>query len=622
MNNIGRTNNQKNPAPIRLNGQYVIMAVVGIALIVALYYLSQYNYLLFHSFAEGFSIVIAFAIFAIAWNSRRFLDNNYMLLIGIAYLFVGILDFLHTLAYKGMGIFPGYDTNLATQIWVAARYLESLALLTAALLMKKKLNVYIVFHVYIVVTALIIVSIFYWNIFPTAFIEGVGLTPFKKISEYVISLILAGAIWLLYKNRHEFDTGITRLMVASMIVTIASEMSFTLYTDAYGIANMVGHLLKILSFYLIYKALIETGLRSPYDLLFRNLKQSEQRWATTLSGIGDAVIATDDTGKITFLNGMAESLTGWKLAEAGDKQIPEVSRFIDEQTRKVTENPVARVIREGSVINLGTNTLLVAKYGKEIPIDGSVAPIKDENGKITGVVLAFRDITERRKAEKVKDEFIGLVSHELRTPMTVIKGALKVAMSEGISPEDLKALITDAAESSEDLAQILDNLIELSRYQSDRLRLSMARRNIGQIIIDVVESEKKHLGSHRFTLDILKDLPMIDIDEVRLRQIIRNLLSNAAKYSPAGTEIKVSADRNGDSIVVGVKDEGKGISAGDQARLFQFFERLEEDITGKPGLGLGLLVCKRLVEAHSGRIWVESELGKGTTFRFSLPIPS
>jgi PAS domain S-box-containing protein len=620
MQNVNEVRQEISHGAHGARNRIIVTAVIGVALLVGLYFLSQFNYLLFHSFAEGFSIVIAFAIFAIAWNSRRLTGNNYLLFIGIAYLFVGSLDFIHTLAYKGMGVFPGYGTNLATQLWISARYLESLSLLAAPLLFHRKLHTTMAFLSYALVTGLILASIFYWNIFPAAFIDGIGLTPFKVISEYVISVILAGAIWLLFRHRNEFSTSVFRLVVASIAVTITSEMAFTLYTDAYGIANMIGHLLKILSFYLIYKAIIETGLRNPYDLLFRNLKQSEQRWATTLASIGDAVIATDATGKITFMNAVAEALTGWKFAEAANKLITEVLHIINEKTRQASENPVTKVIAEGSVVSLANHTILVKKDGTEIPIDDSGAPIRDQDGGINGVVLVFRDITERRKTEQIKDEFIGLVSHELRTPMTVITGALSVAMSEGISAEESKELLRDAVKSSEDLAQILDNLIELSRYQSDRLRLNIARKDVGQIVQDIAETEGRHQDGHHLTVAISRNLPVTEVDEVRIRHIIRNLLSNAVKYSTVNTNIHISVEKKDDNILIGVKDQGQGISTKDKAKLFQSFERLEGNSGNKTGLGLGLLVCKRLVEAHDGHIWVESEPGQGSTFYFSLPI--
>jgi PAS domain S-box-containing protein len=319
---------------------------------------------------------------------------------------------------------------------------------------------------------------------------------------------------------------------------------------------------------------------------------------------------------------VAESLTGWTFQEATNKLIIEVLHIINEKTRNVVENPVTRVIKEACVVGLANHTILLKKDGTEIPIDDSGAPIRDEEGKITGVVLVFRDITERRKGEQIKDEFIGMVSHELRTPMTVITGALSVAMSEGITLEESRELLQDAERSSEGLAQILDNLVELSRYQSDRLRLTVTRTNVGQLVQNIAETEKTRLDSHRISLTIADDLPPSDVDVVRVRQIIRNLLSNAAKYSPPNTDIHISVEKKDEYILIGVKDHGRGISPEDQAKLFQSFERLQESSSNKPGLGLGLLVCKRLVEAHGGKIWVESEPGKGSTFYFSLHLVS
>jgi hypothetical protein len=157
--------------------------VGGALILVGLYLSSLYSYLLFHSFAEIFSVIVAAAIFIIAWNSRRFLDNSYFLFLGVAFLFVGALDLVHTLAYKGMGIFPEYGTNLATQLWIGARYLQSLALLIAPLLIGRRLRVNWLLAGYGLVTALLLVSIFYWQNFPVCFVEGVGLTTFKKVSE-------------------------------------------------------------------------------------------------------------------------------------------------------------------------------------------------------------------------------------------------------------------------------------------------------------------------------------------------------------------------------------------------------------------------------------------------------
>jgi hypothetical protein len=250
--------------------------VSGILILFGLYLTSLYSYLLFHSIAEIFSIVIACGIFMISWNSRRLLDNNYIMFLGVAYLFIGGVDMAHTLAYKGMGVFKGYGPNLPTQLWIAGRYLESLSLFIAPLSFSRRVKPPIIVAAYFMVTSFLLATIFYWHIFPDCFAEGTGLTSFKKISEYIISCILVGAITLLYQKREQFDPGVLHLLIISIVTTIGAELAFTFYISVYGLSNLVGHLLKIVSYYLIYKAIIETGLVKPYNLLFRNLKSSEK----------------------------------------------------------------------------------------------------------------------------------------------------------------------------------------------------------------------------------------------------------------------------------------------------------------------------------------------------------
>jgi len=252
-------------------------AAGGFALVMAALYLMRLrSYLLFHSFVEIFTIVVAVGIFAIAWNSREHFDNNYLLFIGIAYLFVALIDLLHTLAYQGMNVFTGNTANLATQLWIVARYIQALSLLLAPFFLGKKLKVGAVFASYTAVTTLALLSIFYWNVFPECFITGVGLTRFKNLSEYLICFTLALSIALLVKKKDAFESDVVWLLIGSIVLTIASELFFTLYRHPYGLPNYLGHVLKLLSFYLVYRAVIVTGLKRPVDLLFRDLKHSEE----------------------------------------------------------------------------------------------------------------------------------------------------------------------------------------------------------------------------------------------------------------------------------------------------------------------------------------------------------
>lgn len=246
-------------------------------ILVAFYSLHHYHYLLFHSLAEIFSIVIAGCIFVIVWNTKKLIDNNYLLFIGLAYLFIALLDLLHTLAYSGMGIFDSAEeSNLATQLWIASRYFQSTALCAGCFFITRKINLKVVFLIFFSVFLFLIGSIFLWNIFPDCYSESQGITQFKKISEYCIALILLFTIFLLRRYRHSFDKKVFTLLILSIGTTILSELVFTFYIHVYGFANLFGHLLKIVSFYFIYKAIVVTSFIQPQHILYRKLQQNEQ----------------------------------------------------------------------------------------------------------------------------------------------------------------------------------------------------------------------------------------------------------------------------------------------------------------------------------------------------------
>jgi signal transduction histidine kinase len=235
--------------------------------------------------------------------------------------------------------------------------------------------------------------------------------------------------------------------------------------------------------------------------------------------------------------------------------------------------------------------------------------------------VAEQELAVTKKVDALKDEFIGMVSHELKTPLTVIIGALNVAMTENIPHDEVKTLIGDAAASAEALSSMVENLLELSREQSQRLSLHAEKTQIEPIVRHVIDKLKDISPNNRFIIGIPTKLPQAFVDPIRIERVLYNLVENAIKYSPQGGEIKISCTFHDTEIVVGVTDHGIGISAEDQRRLFQKFQRLEvQKKYDIGGVGLGLRVCRILVEAHSGRIWLESEPGKGSTFFFSIPL--
>lgn len=297
---------------------------------------------------------------------------------------------------------------------------------------------------------------------------------------------------------------------------------------------------------------------------------------------------------------------------------------------------VSGMIGEDSAVaamKLGANDYVMKSNLKRLPVvvqrEIADAEIRKERKKAEEELQKKNEELQKKEEELrvakqielLKDEFIGMVSHELKTPLTVIIGALNVAEEKGMRVNEIKGLVHDAATSAESLAAMVDNLLELSRHQSNRLSLQTTQTQIEPAVRAVINKLKDRSSKHKLAGNIPPDLPNVLMDPIRVERVLHNLVENAIKYSPQGGEIKVGVRREDSHLIIGVSDQGIGISLEDQQKLFQKFERL--DIQKKfeiGGVGLGLRVCQILVEAHGGRIWVESEKGKGLTFFFSLPI--
>jgi signal transduction histidine kinase len=441
--------------------KYILFVAAAAVSIAGLYLLSRLNYLLFHSSVEVFSIVISFAIFAIAWNARRMMDSGYLLFIGIACLFVGGVDLLHTLAYSGMGVFPETGANLATQLWIATRYLLSFSFLAALFFANRRFRPSIVIAGYAVATALLFGSIFYWGNFPTAFTDGVGLTPFKVASEYVISLILLLSITLLIRKRMEFSGNVVKLMASAMAVAIAAEMAFTLYTDVYGVANMVGHLLTVVSFYLIYKALIETGLTKPYDLLFHNLKQNE----TAL---------TRHAAELTVVNNRLEQeVADRKKAEEALRQHEEhLEELVEEKTKLLKDsermaaigqtagmvghdirNPLQSIIGEIYLANSELSNLPDSK--EKANIQESIDMIERNTEYINKIVLDLQDFA---KPLSPCDEETNI--QEMVEELLTKNGTPENIQAEAHIEKDARSVRADSAYMKRILGNLVSNAVQ------------------------------------------------------------------------------------------------------------------------------------------------------------------
>ena len=389
--------------------------------LLGLYLTSLYSYLFFHTLVELFSIVVAAAIFVIVWNVRRLLDNDYLLFLGISFLFVALLDSLHTLSYKGMGVFPGLSANVPTQLWLASRYLQGVTFLVAPAFLIRRLPARWTLAGGTVLVALVMVSIFVWPIFPTAYVEGQGLTPFKIASEYVISGLLLLGGFFLWQRRRVLDPSVWRWLGVAILANVGAELSFTFYVGVYDLSNLVGHFFKVLSFYCIYKAVVETGLVRPYSLLFRELKYSEvglreerDLISAILEVAGALVLVLDPQGRIVRFNRACELTTGYMADEVAG--LPFWDLFLVPEEME----PVKAVFAElaaGQFPNRYEN-YWVSRSGERRLITWSNTAIVDWAGDVAYVVATGIDITEQRRVE---DENLSLAQFPLQNPNPVLR---------------------------------------------------------------------------------------------------------------------------------------------------------------------------------------------------------
>jgi PAS domain S-box-containing protein len=380
---------------------------------------------------------------------------------------------------------------------------------------------------------------------------------------------------------------------------------------------------------------------------------AEQReWLeTTIESIGDAVIATDMQGGIAFMNPVAEHLTGWSLEAARGRACVEVFRIVNERTREPVRSPVERVLAEGAVVGLANHTVLIAKDGTERPIDDSGAPIRNRGGRIVGVVLVFRDISARRRAEaekhsvaaererlleseraarteaerasRVKDEFVAMVSHELRTPLNAILGWTHL-MSQNREDRDILVRGLDViVRNTRVQAQLISDLLDMSRIVSGKLRLTIEKVEMKPLVEGAIDTLQQSADAKRIPIRRrIEATNAIAGDPSRIQQVIWNLLSNAVKFTPEGGTIEVAFRQRDFDVELTVTDTGVGIRPEFLAHIFERFEQGNPSITRRfGGLGLGLAIARHLVELHGGTIDAESE-GEGKGARFTVRLPT
>lgn len=396
---------------------------VGLVLSLGLLATSLHSFLLFHTLAEMFAIVVGACIFMLAWHTRHLEVSPYLLWVGQGYLCVALLDLVHTLSYKGLAIFPSHDADLPTQLWIAARYLQAAVLLIAPLWVGRRLPARWTLAGLALATALLLAAVF-GGWFPACYVEGQGLTAFKKGSEYVISGMLLAAAAGLWARREHFEPLVLRLLLAALGLTIASELLFTFYIGVYDVSNLAGHLCKFVAFYLVYLALVQTNLSRPFTMLFREvsqqsglLAQSEQRFRTVANHTYDWEMWFSPEGVLLFISPSCQRVTGYTPEEfaagrdlTADIAHPDDKAALREHYRRHREDGHREEVGE-------LDFRIITKDGRERWISHFCVPVYGDDGQYLGRRVSNRDVTEIKLAEAERERLIG----ELREALTQVK---------------------------------------------------------------------------------------------------------------------------------------------------------------------------------------------------------
>jgi two-component system, OmpR family, sensor histidine kinase VicK len=370
------------------------------------------------------------------------------------------------------------------------------------------------------------------------------------------------------------------------------------------------------------------------------LRDEKLRSEIILNAIDDGVVWIDTHRKIQLFNGGASKITGWSPDEALSLESDLVIKLVDKMDQPYADkdNPFHKIFKTNSTIR-DDKAILVTRSNKRIAISLTVSPLFEENKQVSAAVAIFRDISQQRNEELRRGEFISTASHEMRTPVAAIEGYLALALNSKVATIDTRArdFLEKAHASTQHLGQLFQDLLTSSKAEDGRLSNHPIIIELGSFLQQLTNdlkfgAQKKglqcefRLGAGT-TIDasttggerVIKPLYYVQADPDRLREVITNLFDNAVKYTEQGT-ITVGLTGNKDVVQFFIRDTGPGIAREDVPHLFQKFYRVDTSATRTiGGTGLGLFICRKIIELYDGHIWVDSDLGKGSSFYINLP---
>lgn len=655
-----------------LNNKIVNQVFLVITVLIIFLGIMYKSYSIFHILVETVCVIMAFIFLSIYLSTYNVNPKNIIVILGIAYGFIGYIGLIYIFAYRGMSFLGNEYGNITKQLWLIRRYIEVVSFIIALKLKEKPINTKKILFNYFWITSILIFLVFL-GVFPDCCSSEYGFTLFNIINKFIIlGLTVLSIVYVLKDNR--INREINFFFLLALFFSAFSEIFFLFDIEADDYMNAISQIFRFGSFYFMYIAFVRTSLHEPYIALHslnqqlleknRQLKklidefQKESKYRRrierenfrkrqilneVLESTIDGIMVVDNNKNILHINSQFIEMFNIPIEVAFSQDVNRIMKHIKNATKEIVDFDFYSI---ESLKLKGQYTSYLRLMDNRIFEVASLPYI--DNGEKAGIVINCRDITDRervkelkknielrkellKKAKEIDDmktSFFNTISHEIRTPLNIIVGEIQLLEYDKkknkngeyiLSENSVKALL----KNSYRLIKLADNLIDITRIDSGYMHLNLLNHNIVKVVKDATYSVIDYIKGTDIYISFKTDLDerIMACDAQKIERVMLNLISNAIKFSKSKVCILVSIENRENAVVIKVKDNGIGIPSNMTEQIFDRLKQVDTSLRrANEGTGIGLYIVKSIVEMHGGSISVNSKVGEGSEFIIQLPV--